>query len=117
MAFNEIVTDYSRLTEILEHRDRLIFLYMTMPDCGVCDAVKPRVEEMVGRCPGIDAYHVDMARDPKISGQLSVFIAPAVLVFHNGREMFREARFIVVDVIEPVISKLAALTAEDREGV
>ncbi|MBN6187192.1 thioredoxin family protein [Aneurinibacillus sp. BA2021] len=42
---------------------------------------------------------------PELAGRFSVFTAPVVLLFAEGKEIVRKARFIVMDELEADIRK------------
>ncbi|MDC7220954.1 MAG: thioredoxin family protein [Spirochaetales bacterium] len=106
MPFKEKVTGYERFLDIIAVPSQFQLFYFTHPDCGVCHVVKPNVEALLERHPQLEGYHVDLADDPRIGGQTSVFMVPALLLFRDGRELFREAKYIVIDVIEPQLERI-----------
>lgn len=77
----------------LKDSGRLLLLYVSSPQCGVCAADRPRVEALARQfaCP---IYEINIAHTPEAAGQLSLFTAPAVLLYYAGREYHRQARFI-----------------------
>ncbi|MGP4077899.1 thioredoxin family protein [Halobacillus sp. K22] len=75
-------------------RERLSLVYISQPNCSVCHSLKPQVEELLEEYPGISSIHVDASEVPEAAGQFSVFSVPAVLVFSEGKELFRKARFV-----------------------
>ena len=64
--------------EILDliHSRRMLLLYLSRPSCGVCTALKPKIETLLDRYPEIDARYVHVDEIPKAAGQLSVFTVP-----------------------------------------
>ena len=106
MSFKSEIKSYEQLEGILSEKSRFQLLYMTQPDCGVCDVVRPRVEEMLGRHPELEGYYINLQENPMIKGQFSVFTVPALLVYRDGKELLREARYIVMDVIEPRLERI-----------
>ena len=65
-------------------------LYFTAPGCGVCHALKPKVQDMVQReFPQIDFREVKVDEEPHISGQHLVFTVPAIIVLENDKEALR----------------------------
>jgi thioredoxin 1 len=65
-------------------------LYFTAPGCGVCHALKPKVQDMVQReFPQIDFREVKVNEEPQISGQHLVFTVPAIIVLENDKEALR----------------------------
>ncbi|HAA63947.1 MAG TPA: thioredoxin, partial [Thermoanaerobacter sp.] len=47
------------------------------------------------------------------SGKFSVFTVPTVIVYVDGKEAIREARFISMDTLEEKISKYYSLFFEE----
>lgn len=85
--------------------EKMVLLYLSRPDCGVCTAIKPKVEELLSRYPKIRAAYVDLDRLPSAAGEFSVFTIPAILVFTEGKESVREARYISMDLLEERIRR------------
>ncbi|WP_080145763.1 thioredoxin family protein [Marinilactibacillus piezotolerans] len=75
----------------------LAFLYISRENCGVCHVVRPQVEEMLEDFPTIRTLQVSADEVPEVAGEFTVFTVPALLLFIEGKEMIREARFIVMD--------------------
>lgn len=75
----------------------LAFLYISREDCGVCHAVKPQVQNMLEEFPEIHPVQVSADDVPEVAGEFIVFSVPALLLFAEGKEMVREARFVVMD--------------------
>lgn len=75
----------------------LAFVYISRENCGVCHVVRPQVEEMLEDFPTICSIQVDADEVPEVAGEFTVFTVPALLLFIEGREMIREARFVVMD--------------------
>jgi len=106
MAFKEKINTYKRLEELMRRDKSLLFLYFTHPSCSICKQIMPNILEMAEAYPELEAYHVDMTDDPMIGGQLSLFMVPALLVYKEGRELLREAKYLVVDVIDPKLERI-----------
>lgn len=70
--------------------------YFSRSACGVCSAIKPKVLNMLEEFPEIPSYYVNLDDVPEAAGQLSLFTIPAVLVFSEGKELVREARYISI---------------------
>ncbi|OCA82787.1 thioredoxin family protein [Pseudobacillus wudalianchiensis] len=90
-------------TAVDQHDAALAFI--SGPNCSVCHAIQPRVEELLKQFPAVYAVHADIAETPEISGQYTVFSVPAVLFFIHGKEIFRQARFILIDDLEEDIKQ------------
>jgi thioredoxin-like negative regulator of GroEL len=75
----------------------LAFVYISRKNCGVCHAVQPQVQEMLEEFPTIKPIQVSADDVPEVAGQFTVFTVPALLLFAEGKEVIREARFVVMD--------------------
>jgi len=95
----------------LEEAERLIsenpmtLLYLSRPDCGVCTAIRPKVEELLKQYPRINPGYIDLERVPEAAGRFSVYTIPAILVYAEGKETVREARYISMDDLEARIAR------------
>lgn len=49
---------------------------------------------------------VETSSPNEISGQLSVFITPTIIVFADGREIIRESRFIGIESLKHKLDRL-----------
>lgn len=57
-------------------------LYFTAPGCGVCHALKPKVQDMVLRdFPKIHFREVKIQEEPQTSGQHLIFTVPAQIPY------------------------------------
>lgn len=68
-------------------------LFVKTSNCSVCDGLLPQVETLQADYP-MPFYAVNVALIPKIAGQLSLFTAPVVLLYNDGKEYARFARFV-----------------------
>ena len=75
----------------------LAFVYITRGNCGICHVIQPQVEEMLKEFPMIKPIQVSADDVPEVASQFTVFSVPALLLFVEGKEMIREARFVVMD--------------------
>ena len=94
--------NFQQATSIEEIRhfiddNKLAFVYISRTNCGVCHAVRPQVQEMLEEFPAIKAIQSNADDIPEVAGEFTVFTVPALLLFVEGKEMIREARFVVMD--------------------
>ena len=75
-------------------------LYFSTPTCSVCHSLKPHVKELLSTAfPKIAFYEVNIPDAPEISGHFTVFTAPTLIVFFEGKEYKRFTRaFGVVEL-------------------
>lgn len=70
-------------------------IYFNSQSCGVCHAMLPQLEQIVGsEFPKMSICVVNANDTPEICGQFSVFTFPTVLIFFEGKESLRMARNI-----------------------
>ena len=93
--------ELSQLTD-----NQTVILYLTSPDCNVCNVLKPRIREMVDKkFPRMSIRFIDISEYPKIAAELQVFTVPVILVYFEGREFFRKVRNISLIELEKEISR------------
>lgn len=74
------------------------------PDCGVCQAIKPRLEAALGALPELQLFYVDCQRQPAACAQRGVFSLPVCRFYLDGRLALERARvFSLTALIEDVI--------------
>lgn len=93
------MTHFKPLTSIEEaetiiNTGKLVFIYITMPNCSVCHGLKPQIEAILTKYPNINAYTIDAHHVPEVAGRFQVFTAPVLLLFVQGKEYIREARIV-----------------------
>lgn len=96
------------LTE-LEHKiqeDKWVLLYLSRPECNVCKSLLPKIKKMVMNYPKLKAYYINLNNDESISGQLSIFNIPALIVYTNKKETIREARYISIKNINEKLERI-----------
>ncbi|TDL31917.1 thioredoxin [Jeotgalibacillus sp. S-D1] len=92
---------------IQEHA--LSFLYISKTNCSVCHALLPKIQQMMIRFPEIEFGHVNADEIEAIAGHFSIFTVPVLLLFGDGKELVREARFVHVDELEDKLEKIYSL--------
>ncbi len=80
-------------------RERALLLFVKTDNCSVCEGLYPQVKALQADFP-IPFYKVNVAEVPEIAGQLSLFTAPVVLLFNEGKEYARFARFIRMEELK-----------------
>lgn len=99
----QAITNQIELQEKLSIGVSLVYVHTE--HCGVCIADLPRVEGLAERLQ-IPAYSINPEEMPLLRGQWSLFTAPVVLLFLDGKEMHRQARIIDFKELEYRILQL-----------
>ena len=84
-------------------------LYLSRPDCGVCVALIPKIEELIEGFPNLEAGYIDLDAIPEAAGKFSIFTIPGILVFIQGKETIRKARYVSIDELKGEIKRYSDL--------
>jgi len=80
--------------------------YLSTPECNVCKILKPKVLEMIiNHFHKMEFYFIDLNDSKEIAGQLSVFTAPTILIYFDGREIIRSSRNIYLQELKEQIDR------------
>ncbi len=81
--------------QVLVARETAVLAYFSTPDCRVCQALRPKVAELLAReFPRLVGVYVDCGSLPEAAGQHRVFSVPTMVVFFEGREWLRYGRSV-----------------------
>lgn len=103
--------EFERLTSIqlaneFIQRHTLAFLYVSSTDCGVCHALQPQIQKVMMKYPEIQLGAIDVQEVKEVAESFSIFTAPVLLLFVEGKEYVREARFVHLDLFDEKIHKI-----------
>jgi len=93
-----------QLNQLME-QEKPIILYFTSQDCNVCHAVFPKLMNLIDP-QSIEVANISVNEHVEITGQLLVFTVPTILIFHEGKEILRESRFIDFQKVERILNFL-----------
>lgn len=113
MTETRMLTDINMVNDFILDND-LAFLYISTPNCSVCHALLPQVQHMLKRYPKIKLGHVDASVVKEVAGQFSVFTAPVLLLYVNGKEYIREARIVHTQLLDEKLNKLYTNITENK---
>lgn len=51
-------------------------------------------------------FHLDIMKEPDLASFFEVLTVPAVMIYHEGREVLRQARFLQFEGIEGILAQL-----------
>ena len=92
----------------------LAAVYFSQPDCGVCEALKPKLMAMLHeRFPELAIGEVDCSRHRALAAQHGVFTVPTLIVFFGGREGLRKARAFSLGEVAAELERPYRLFTED----
>lgn len=87
-----------------------ILLYFYNDQCAPCMALRPKVIELIEHTfPKVDLLMINASDTPDITSAYGVFSSPVILVFFDGKEVFRGSKYISTDELENKISRYYTL--------
>ena len=110
IEFKEIMnnTPIKNLSEFqnLSIKHKSVCFYLSTLDCSVCKVLKPKVFEMLKNdFPKIHFCNIDLNKAKEISGQLSVFSVPTILVYFDGKETIKTSRNVHLEELREQIDR------------
>ncbi|OAA30690.1 hypothetical protein AT15_09680 [Kosmotoga arenicorallina S304] len=100
VSFNELQSEIEK---------ELVLVEFSTPTCGVCTTVKRKLEDIEENYPQWKFLYVDMNKNPEASGAFTVFTAPTIIIFHNGKELNRWARNFGMNQITDYLNRLTEM--------
>lgn len=101
------IHSYEEWQNIMEGTEQFL-LFVKTDHCSVCDGLFPQVASLQEEYP-FPFYRVNVADVPEVAGQLSLFTAPVVLLFHQQREMARFARIVRMQELKKRMDELVTI--------
>ncbi|MFB1081738.1 thioredoxin family protein [Jeotgalibacillus sp. JSM ZJ347] len=97
-----------RSNEELDHmmKQPLSVLYISRDGCSVCHALLPKIQQVMEDYPEVEFGHILADEYEEVAGKLSIFTVPVVLIFSDGKELLRDARFIRVEEFRDSLDKM-----------
>lgn len=94
---NAFFSPIGSLTDALTLIDNepYVFAYIGSPDCGVCHALKPQLAQLLAPHQGLVHFiELDASAIPAVASQFHALTIPVLLLFIEGKEQLRAARFV-----------------------
>jgi len=74
--------------------NQMALLYFGSQGCGVCKDFKIKLINFLNDYPKIARGQIDVEKNFQLAATFSIFTIPGVLLYINGKETIREARYI-----------------------
>jgi thioredoxin-like negative regulator of GroEL len=97
------ITNQSELIARIQEQS-LCLVYIKTEHCGVCDVVLDKTNTLLTKYPQVESFLINMHENPDVSSAYLVFTAPTILLFIEGKEVYRASRFVQMDELEHTIS-------------
>ena len=102
------LTDIKNIEQTITD-NRLCLFYIKAPDCGVCNVMHDKIEQLVDSKPSLCSFYTDITEEPMIAGRFLVYSGPTVLVLKEGKEVYRGSQFIDIEELEYNIDRYMEL--------
>ncbi|WP_168210895.1 thioredoxin family protein [Persicimonas caeni] len=83
--------DFDTFQELRDEH-RLLVVYVSGPSCSVCDALGPKLAQVMDEHAAWRFVKIDAAEDREVAGQMLVLTVPTLVFFVDGREAARLTR-------------------------
>ncbi|MGD9605241.1 MAG: thioredoxin family protein [Bacilli bacterium] len=90
--------------EQLINKPRVI-VYFTTPSCSVCKAFFPKLQTFLNKITNIELIKINIEQHPLLRGQLLIFSVPTLIVFIDGKEVWRQSRFLDLYQLDAILNK------------
>mgnify|MGYP003624453698 CR=1 FL=1 len=92
--------------EKMKEEEASFFVYLSSPNCGVCQVLKPKLMRMLAdKYSKIIACQVDTAAHPDIAAQLGFYTNPSFIIYLNGQEYIRRSRSISLQELDESLER------------
>lgn len=100
------------INEIIKN-SHMAVIYFTGMDCGACEAIKFKVEEILKRFPKIKSGEINSENHPDICAKFDVFSVPIFLLYVNQKESLRIGRNVDLLALERKMQRYYEMIYED----
>lgn len=99
------VLDSSDNIDSFIKENKISMVYFSSSSCNVCVGLLPKIGELMEKHRKIAYAKVDIDKLQSVVGKYSIFTLPAIILFIDGKEIIREARFISIVELEKKIQR------------
>ena len=86
--------------------ERALCLYFTTTNCSVCKVVKPRIRNLMeDKFPMVRFEEILLDKNPSAAREYSVFTAPTIVIYFEGKEWRRKSRVFSVEALEKEMAR------------
>lgn len=105
------INEISKVSEKI-NGSKMCVVYFTGMDCGACEAIKFKIEEMLKKYNKISGCEVNGEQYPDICAEFGVFSVPIFLLFIDGKESIRVGRNVDLLDLESKIDRYYSMIFE-----
>ncbi len=90
------------ITKIIKENEKVL-LFVADHACTTAQALDQKIEEFVADHQEVIGIRTNLKAAPTLPSVYMVLTAPTVVLFKEGREVFREGRFLQFEELEAAI--------------
>lgn len=105
---NELTNVADVESNIIENM--ITLAYFSTEQCSVCKALKPKVQALAESYDNVETFYAGIDKLQELSGKYMVFSVPTIILFIEGREYKRFARYVSLDEIAESIDRYIELS-------
>lgn len=90
----------------------LVLLIIKTGQCGVCESVEAKVSLMLESRPNVTGIYAYMEDAPDTASAFLALSAPTVILFFQGKEVYRIVRFVRFDELDHVMAQYEGMSGE-----
>ncbi|ADG92378.1 conserved hypothetical protein [Arcobacter nitrofigilis DSM 7299] len=99
------ISNLEQIKEIIASREALI-IYFSSKSCSVCKVLKPKIEKEVSSYfDKISFFEIKIEESLEISSYFTVFQAPTILFYLDGKEFLKEGKNISISAFINAIKR------------
>ncbi|OOM05952.1 thioredoxin family protein [Clostridium saccharobutylicum] len=83
----------SEIEELIKSNN-ISVTYFTGSDCGACEAIKIKIEDILKRFPKIKSGEINTKKHLDLAAKYNIFSVPVFILFIEGKESIRVGRNI-----------------------
>ncbi len=87
----KVLKTVEEIHNLIDSSDMTV-IYFTGMDCGACEAIKFKVEEILKKFPKIKSGEINGQNHPDICAKFEIFSLPIFLLFIDKKESLRIGR-------------------------
>ncbi|MFD3261230.1 thioredoxin domain-containing protein [Paenibacillus lentus] len=95
---------------IQEHA--LVLLLIKTSQCGVCESIQAKAASLLESHAAVRGIYVFMEDAPDTAAEYLALAAPTLLLFFQGKEVYRESRFVRFEELEQVLYRYEEASEE-----
>ncbi len=99
------IYDISEARELISNQDAVL-LYFYNDHCAPCISLRPKVQKLTREnFPKIELRFVNSEQNPDFSSEFGVYENPVLILFFEGKEFYRGAKYISMSALYEKIKR------------